>query len=1507
MKRPARYPGTIPTSLPGTGPLDVAPSPATQLAQARDWYDRRIAAADRSGGERVSDLAAALGVPDPSDIVVDLGRRRRRRSGGAFGSWVVVAGSPDARTAVVFATAAALDEAAEYGLTKAIELGARVVVPSFVRRERRGELCRRLGKDRRHLLHRLAFPLGHTLTGLEAGVLVATVLELRDHGLRVVLAGRDDGVRAALVATRLLREMHPGIELELVVTDPAAVVGPIEGGPIDRLIHDEASVGGPARWAANPDARPTVVASPEDLWRPVLRAIAPQPRGTRPTGAFEEPLRQHADATFRSWLATLRARTDAADRGRAARAGIDRRPPAGREAAAARLRAVLATSVEGRSAVPDVHRGAARTRLLRVTDRFVAYEIELDTGSGPPAWGHVLIPRGTRAAISAIVAQHGLDGTPADVTGVGHDDLVVRGDAPAPYHAFGARLAERGHVVVAPYLTVPEPQDSLINPLVARATYLGEQRTRLELIKLRAIIDWLASQPFVDAARIGYYGLSYGGHAALWMAGLEPRITAVVVSGHFNDWTAKTAALDDERSFLAHPDEDFTVWRAASELSHPELLAAAWPRSTLIEAGSDDPITTPGWFGRGRAAVEDWAARWGTPDVVAFDTFDGIHEVTGAASFEFLDRHLRPKRAFARDFEYRLDPGRDLPGIGDTSPDNDPFIAETVPVEAALDIAIPMRRGATFRGVAVRLSRSGEPSDLDRVVIDYRTAAGTSLGSATINGSAVHALWDLWYDAPIPPVRVTSDVVAAIRPRGSRSGGVVVYGPRSLAPRDRRLRPAIRLLTGASRPRPEPTHGFARAMLDDASSEFRWQEGTDRRTTWRIEDRPSGDIAEVAVGWLREAMDPIGPEVAVSADLTIGFRHVDSLPGGPRSHRVTVDRHSIVLESSSERGWLAAVGSLRDRIASDRSLANGTVERIERVRDRVTTGVMPAGTRYLEADLPSAWSDGLLDRVARSGFTGIWTWLNLEDATVESAAIPDLADSASAARLARLDRLTSQAARFGLDVWVYLASSYRRPPQASFWAAHPELRGGDGWLGPTFCTSTPTVAAYHREVVSDIVRRAPSIAGMFVIFDMEGFYFCGSEEEARLACARCRERSSEVLAHEVLANLDGAIRSVGGRHRLIAWSYGWRPDWVERLIPTLPASVEVQADFTKGALIRRGGVTIPAGDYTIAEVGPSPVFERLREAGRDRPFWVKTEHAISLDAIFVPFIPALDQFAARAAAVRAAEPVGWFANWQHYGFLVPHPALLLNRFAFDPVPDADDALDELAAGRFGRGAVPSIRRAWAAFSEAARAFPYSDPVARSPGPFQKGPTQPLWLDRDLPAAGSWRSWQNALAWTAPWGPRIARASLVAAARAYRRGLADLRGAIPRTTGLDRDRLGDDIGVARVLLASLETMIAHIDWVTVRDATVSGSAANSRDRSDRLRTIAQHQRRRAVAIITALEADSRLGFAQDGGGVVRGGLFNPALLRRSVGLLDDLLARDLAGRDGEASSVPWFLG
>lgn len=51
-----------------------------------------------------------------------------------------------------------------------------------------------------------------------------------------------------------------------------------------------------------------------------------------------------------------------------------------------------------------------------------------------------------------------------------------------------------------------------------QAAAVGKMRTLIELAKLHRIIDFLELLPFVDAKRIGYYGLSYGRDAELLLS-----------------------------------------------------------------------------------------------------------------------------------------------------------------------------------------------------------------------------------------------------------------------------------------------------------------------------------------------------------------------------------------------------------------------------------------------------------------------------------------------------------------------------------------------------------------------------------------------------------------------------------------------------------------------------------------------------------------------------------------------------------------------------------------------------------------------------------------------------------------------------------------------------------------------------------------------------------------------------------------------------------------------------
>ncbi len=302
-----------------------------------------------------------------------------------------------------------------------------------------------------------------------------------------------------------------------------------------------------------------------------------------------------------------------------------------------------------------------RTLLIGETDKFLAYEVVLDAVPGVEAYGQLLVPRSVAGQVDkrlpAVVCQHGFGGAPKYVSGVG-EDLEPNDHF---YHRFGERLAERGYVVFAPYLTVPEDPHSessdgevptgihradLVNPIVREAASLGMIRTSMELAKLHRIVDFLQSLPFVDGQRIGYYGLSYGGYSVTWMTPLEPRLRFAIISGHFNDWRQELTAVTPTDHYWSLPDEDFYNWNVLNRFTHTELIAAMWPRPVCIEWGLQDGTTTPE---RHKLAWEDLKEKfvdpWDMVDKVVDEDYLGLHTVHGIGTFFFVDRWLRPERS----------------------------------------------------------------------------------------------------------------------------------------------------------------------------------------------------------------------------------------------------------------------------------------------------------------------------------------------------------------------------------------------------------------------------------------------------------------------------------------------------------------------------------------------------------------------------------------------------------------------------------------------------------------------------------------------------------------------------------------------------------------------------------------------------------------------------------------------------------------------------------------------
>jgi cephalosporin-C deacetylase-like acetyl esterase len=721
-----------------------------------------------------------------------------------------------------------------------------VAIPITVERRDDHPICRQAGgKDRRRVLWRAGFIVGRTLVGqeaLQASALRQFLATRQNAALKpIAVMGQGEGGMTALYAGAL-DEQFAGV----ASVDYFQQRENCWQEPVDQVLYAQLKEFGDAEVAALIAPRPLFVvtssggaipqasvsaefARAQRFYKGLravdkLVALEPQPDALEATAlkmaallgatesrnppeiALQIPLSQVDEARnqhFESWFQYLQNLIAASGQTIKNYWQLDSTPAADRPQKAQRLRAELAHLV---GVIPiDTTPMNPRTALLAETDKFLAYDVLLDVVPGVEVYGQLLVPRAVggamRERLPAVVCQHGFGGAPKYVSGVGNQ-LETNDHY---YHRFGQRLAERGYVVFAPYLTVPEVRGAaavvhradLVNPLVHLAAPLGWMRTSIELAKLRRVVDFLQSLSFVDADHIGYYGLSYGGYSAIWMPPLEARLKLTVISAFFNDW--RTMLTDTTRYgdvYWSLPDEDFYNWNVLNRFVHTQMIAAMWPRPVCIEYGSEDRVTTPAWHQRAWREVNAFAASWGMQGKIVDDDFLGPHTIHGIGTFFFLDRWLRPERAAGRDYGCRDDDycnqnlapgfhGYDLssnPGLPFATQHLDSNPATVIRGKFYVSAGSPV-----FTGMAFKLARAGNPGNL---IVRFGSREGSAdLGEAEVLSKDVYPQYDLWYEAELrKPVRLDPMKLYFFELR-AESGhapddGYVVYGPQPLGGRD---------------------------------------------------------------------------------------------------------------------------------------------------------------------------------------------------------------------------------------------------------------------------------------------------------------------------------------------------------------------------------------------------------------------------------------------------------------------------------------------------------------------------------------------------------------------------------------------------------------------------------------------------------------------------------------------------------------------------------------------------
>ncbi|MEY4938463.1 MAG: hypothetical protein RIQ93_198, partial [Verrucomicrobiota bacterium] len=285
----------------------------------------------------------------------------------------------------------------------------------------------------------------------------------------------------------------------------------------------------------------------------------------------------------------------------------------------------------------------ARTRLVQDAPRWQSYVVVLDVWPEVITWGYLLVPKnlGAGERRPVVVCQHGIGSTPESTL-----DRANRA-----YHGYAAQLADEGFVVFSHYNPNAARGHDRFLELQRLANPIKRSIFSVILGQHERVLDFLSELPFVDPARIGFYGLSYGGKTAMRVPALLERYAVSVCSGDFNEWIRKTitvhavtaspAAAYRFSGYMYTGEYEVYEFNLARTFNYGEMAALIAPRPFMVERGHDDRVGADEWVAYEYAKVfRLYNSTLKIPERTALTVFDGGHEIKARETVKFLRRHL---------------------------------------------------------------------------------------------------------------------------------------------------------------------------------------------------------------------------------------------------------------------------------------------------------------------------------------------------------------------------------------------------------------------------------------------------------------------------------------------------------------------------------------------------------------------------------------------------------------------------------------------------------------------------------------------------------------------------------------------------------------------------------------------------------------------------------------------------------------------------------------------------
>jgi len=435
-------------------------------------------------------------------------------------------------------------------------------------------------------------------------------------------------------------------------------------------------------------------------------------------------------------------------------------------------------------------------------------------------------------------------------------------------------------------------------------------------------------------------------------------------------------------------------------------------------------------------------------------------------------------------------------------------------------------------------------------------------------------------------------------------------------------------------------------------------------------------------------------------------------------------------------------------------------------------------------------------------------------------------------------------------------------PEA-FFKDRPHIKGVREGDFIAMCTSVPEVHQWLTDSLAYVFANVPDLAGVFTITASENLTNCASHHGSA-QCPRCKDRSPAEIIAEVNAAIAAGVHRANREARVLVWDWGWADAWAEEIIANLPKSVWLMSVSEWSKPITRGGVKSVVGEYSISAVGPGPRATKhwalAKRAGLKTVAKVQMNSTWELSA--VPYLPVMDLIAEHCGNLASAGVDGIMLGWTLGGY--PSPNLeIAQRFGERPTPTKEAVLDAVARSRFGPEGAPHARKAWTAFSNAFREFPFhAGVVYRCPA--QYGPSNLLYASpTNYAATMIGFPYDDVKGWRGPYPADVFAGQFAKVAAGWEEGIAALEQAVAKTPP---DRAADaraELGFARAALCHFQSVANQVRFTVARDALLdkdkSLSAAERKERVEEIRRIVHDEIDIARRLFTLARQDSRIGF------------------------------------------------